>query len=177
MLSRRFTSREKRFFVICIFLILTYTGYNNIFLPLKEYKGSLETRIRVKEKLLKKHLRVVAKGKSYREKYNKFIKQFKQVDSDEKIMSMVLSEIEQVAGDVELSITQMKPQRVKKEDFFNHFSVSLSFNAPLSKVTEFLYNLQGNEHFFSVDEIRLDKFSPRHADLRCKLVVSKILVP
>ena len=169
--------REKRIFVLCLITIFIYVSYHYGFVSLKEKKDALQLAVKTKERELRKNLGVVERGKVYDGEYQRILDKFKQTASDEKTMSSLLSEIEQVAGDTKMRISEMKPQRVRKVDFYNNFSVSLTMDDSLTEIMHFLYVLQDDIHRFSVDELRFDKMGPNVATLRCQLVISKVFIP
>ncbi|MFA5088207.1 MAG: type 4a pilus biogenesis protein PilO [Candidatus Omnitrophota bacterium] len=177
MIIRDLTRREKVFFVICLLMAVLYFLYYLLYRPLNQWKAALRNDVEAKERAIVKDLRILERGKYYHKESEDILQRFKQKDSEEKTMSAILSEIEQVAGETDLSIAEMKPQRVKKDGLYNNFSVSLSLDGSLRQVIHFLYVLQGDAHLFSVDDVRLDKISPRLPTLKCRLVISKTLIP
>ena len=129
------------------------------------------------EKKIQKNLKVIQKAKSYEAKYQSLMENFQQKGSDEQMMSAILSEIESVATDAKIRITDLKPQKVKKMGSYNNFSVSLVLDGQLTPIMDFIYTLQNQPHLFSVEELRLDKKSPNTQDLKGYFVLSRSLIP
>jgi len=110
--------------------------------------------------------------------YEEFQKGNRQIGSNRKVMSTILAEIEGVAKELDLTISDLKPKKVKRDDYFNHFSVSLLLNSKFIDILHFLYKLQNPPHMFSVDEIRFDKWSRKNnSTMKTRLVLSKIFIP
>ena len=89
----------------------------------------------------------------------------------------MLSDIEKVNEKIDIRISDKKPQKVKTVDLYNQFSVSLTLEGKLEDVAHFVYDLQNKPYLLRVDELRIDKKSIRTSALRCRLVLSRILIP
>jgi len=175
-MPRALSKREKGILAAVIVLLLGALGVRGGYLPLKEYQESLQEQIARAEGQLHRSYRVIQKGKIYEQRYGQWLKQFEKTDSDEKMMSRMIAEIEAVASRLSISLSDMKPQRVRHEDIADVFSVSLILDGQFVMIMEFLHVLQGAPHLFLVDEIRMEKKSFNSSDLRCFLVLNRLLV-
>ena len=92
-------------------------------------------------------------------------------------MAAILSEIESVANQIKLRIDDMKPQKIKKVGFQNNFPVSLAVDGTLSSIIQFLYTLQNSPHYFDIDELYFEKGAMRTSQVKCRLILSKTLIP
>ncbi len=174
---RSLTKRESLIFTLCLILTGSYGGYFLVYKPLLENLSGMDTRIAISEKKLINNLKIVNKGKSIEGVYEKLVTPFRQKTSDEQAMTSILSEIESVANQTSLRISDMQPKKVKRIDFYNHFSVTLTVEGDMQPVIKFLYTLQNSPHLFKVDEIYLEKSSIKAREVRCRLIVSKPLIP
>jgi Tfp pilus assembly protein PilO len=154
-----------------------YGCYNWVYLPLKKQKEQLADKINAKERELRKAMAMIKREDVLPEAYTAVLEKLKQNSSDEKTMSSIIYEIEGVANESSISITEMKPQRVRNEDFYNNFSVSLATDGSIIEIMKFLHTLQNETHFFTIEEARFSKVSPRSQVLKCQLIVSKALIP
>ena len=96
--------------------------------------------------------------------------------SESASMSAIITEIENVSGEANIRIADLKPQKVRKTGSFNNFSVSLILDGQLTSIMNFVYNLQNQPHLFAVDEMRFDKKSPNSTDLKGYLILSRVLI-
>jgi Tfp pilus assembly protein PilO len=172
-----FSTREKRIFILLVAAVIILIFYLAVYLPTGEKMSLLENEIRVAERQLKKDVLVIRKARQLEEQDKALLEEFRQKDTDENVMSSILSEIEAVAGEVGMRIADMKPKKARRIDFYNDFSVSLSIDGKLPDITHFMYVLQSSPHRFFVDEFSLEKRSPTSPELNCRLAISKILVP
>lgn len=175
---KRLTPREQSIFIVTLVLGAFYLGYAFVINPMRENKEILESRIQSERIKLTKNMRLSAKlepiaviAKAYREKYG-------QTGSEERVMATMVKEIERSAGQLDLRISDLKPQRVQRNEYFNSFSVSLQLDSELPEILSLLQRLQSPEYGFDIDEIRLDKSSRRNSKtIKTRLVLRKVLVP
>ncbi|MFA5059224.1 MAG: type 4a pilus biogenesis protein PilO [Candidatus Omnitrophota bacterium] len=177
MMFRRLTQRETAILVVCILAVSSYVAYSFVFKPFNQGISILEDKIRVVEQQLKKDMALKGKSKEVEKQYEVYSANLKQKESDEKQMASILAEIQSVAGVINVRLADMKPKKVKRVDFYNQFSVSLAIDGQLETIVHFLYILQNAPHFFSADEIYLEKSSVRTSEIKCRLVVSRFLIP
>lgn len=174
---RKFTRRERWVFGFCLFLACAY-GLQHFFLkPLQEQTGRGGSAVQAQYKKLRSQIKMMEDLPAIRVVYNQYKKEYLQVGSDEQVLSSVIAEIEGVAGSLNLKISDLKPQRVRAEEFLNHFSVSLTLDSDFSEILEFLRVLQDQPHLFDVEDLRLDRGSRRgDQSLKVRLVLSKFFI-
>lgn len=177
MIRRVFSQREKIIFIIMVSWILAVMIYKVVYIPLFEKRQNIRTRIQQAEDRLNQSRKVMRKVKVFDRKYEDILQAFKQQDKDEKVMSAIFSEIETVASGMQMRIADMKPRKVRSVDFYNQFSVSLTLDGPLANIMRFLYSLESPPHLFYVEEMGISKVSTNGSELRCQLVLSRVLIP
>jgi Tfp pilus assembly protein PilO len=173
----RLTRREISIAIICLVFALAYGAIFGIIKPFMTHKEELAQEIEAKKMLLNKYVETIDKAKDMESKYHDFLDQFQQNDTNDQVMTQLLSQIEKQATELGLRISDLKPRRVKKEKFYNRFSVSLSLDSSLIDITKFLYILQTEPYLFYVDEFTIEKGMQRQNDsVKTYLVVSKIFI-
>ena len=175
---QRLTRREQNIFVISLLVTVLYLGYRFIVLPLREHSDQLDGKIDAELRRLRSDLSEVGKAKQWEELYGRLVQTFQQTGSDEQVKSSMLQEIQDVARDMNLQISDLKPQRVKATEFYKTFSVSLRLdNSSLDDILPFLHLLQSKPHLFDVQEVRLDKSSRRDAKtIMASIVLDKTFI-
>lgn len=175
---RRLTSREQRVFVVCLLTISIYVGYNGFVKPFHERLSALDRQIAAARLEIQKNQRTVRKAEILEKAYEENLAQYKQTGSSEQVMSGILSEIEESARELNLQISNLKPKRVKNEQYFNQFSVSLTIDSELVDIVHFLYLLQQSPHFFDIEEVHFDKGARRSSSaMKTELVLGKRFIP
>lgn len=177
-MSRQLSQREQKILIITIGLAVIYLTNTGIIKPLKERIGKIDSQITIEQSRIHKNLRIVNKAKAQDRLYREYENRYKQEKSNEEIMSAMLSDIEQAASDLNLRITDMKPKKVKNEDVYQLFSLSLKIDSHLKDIIRFLYLIQSDPYVFEVETIRFDKGSRKKSkSLKANLILSKIYIP
>jgi len=177
-MARQLTKREQYIFTVAMIAVAVYAGFNGIVKPLKGRIDLVEGRIAGKERQLNKYLRMIRRAKALEEDHRFYLDHFKQSGTDEEVMSAILSEIEEVSRKLGVSISDLKPKRVRNEEAYNSFSVSLAIKSEFPDILKFLHTIQRQPHLFNVEELRFDKQARRKSSsLKTRLVLRKILIP
>lgn len=175
---KRLTKREQKIFIFLVIIAVAYAALQGVIKPLNEKILFVKNKIEKRKKHLDDNLRIVNKGRKREEQYNYYLNKFKQNQSNEQVMSSMLSEIEGVARSLNLRISDLKPQKAQETNYYNRFSVSLTIDSELAEIIHFIYELQNQTHLFNVDEVRFDKGARRNTStLKTNLVLSKIFIP
>jgi Tfp pilus assembly protein PilO len=176
MVVRPFSTREKIIFAACVILVGFYLIYYFGYGQLQKEIADQQERILKNEKELRKFSQVLRGEQAVEKKLNKYQELFKQRSSDEGEMTKILSDVEAAAQMCSMKIINMQPERIKKQDFYNYFSVNVQSQGSLKKICEFLYKLEASPYFFHIDEVRIEKYSIQAGDLKCQFLVSRFLV-
>lgn len=177
MINRRLSKREEKILAICLMALFVYVSHNVIFKTLKEKEFTLGQKIKVEERCLKKELRLIKRSHFIDQEWDKLSTYFKQKKSDEEEMSFILSQIETIASEMNIRLTDLKPKKVKKVDFYNTFSVSVNIDGTTKQIARFVYNAQSSPHHFDITDLRIEKGSSRKSLIKCYVSLSKVLIP
>ncbi len=88
-------------------------------------------------------------------------------------MSSILAELETMASQVRVQISDMKPQPLRTQGREHIFSVRLTLRHDLKTILEFIAALQGDPSFFNVDEFSFERADAAGESLLCVVVVSR----
>lgn len=174
---RSLTKRENIILAICLLAGCAYLLKSFVFTLLAENAATFEDKAKVVEKRLRNNLKVLAREKAVNNEYNKYLPYFKQETSDEQEMAAILAQIESVSNSLNMRVADMKPNRVKHTDFYNNFTVTLTIEGELPSVLHFLYTLQNPPNLFTTSEIYFERSSVRTSSIKCRLIISKLLIP
>lgn len=176
-MTRNLSQREKSIFGFCLFAVFVYLFYQFVVLPLRHEEVFWRNQIVSMKRQLAKDVRVLQEEDEIHYQYSAYLKSLQQKGTEMQEMASILSEIESVAKKLDLRIEDMKPRRIRQEETYNHFPVSIRIRTTVDFVVRFLYALQTPPHAFYVQELRLEKPSIRQSDLVCEIIVSRILIP
>ncbi len=177
MLAFNLSKREKNVLLIGATIVLVIILFNFVIDPLILRFQGLSQRLTANEIRLRKNLKILSNKKNIQAEYDKYVDFMKQKTSDEQEMSSLLSNVEKVAQELNIRITDMKPRRVKTKDFYKDLSLELEAEGLLGEITEFIYAIQNSPYLLSVEKLRLEKRSSRKPQLKTSLLISKILIP
>jgi Tfp pilus assembly protein PilO len=175
-MNRPITQREKIIFVFCLFIVSFYAIYHFIIKRFYEEEQIWQMKRLGLERQIAKKVHVLKDEEILNDHYNRYVASLEQEGTENQQMSLILSEIESIAGQVDLKIGDMKPQKVRSQDFYNYFSVNIRVQGEMNLLARFLYMLQTTPHLFHIDELRLEKRSVRSSEIECNLVVSRLRV-
>ncbi len=176
-MTRKLTKREQAIAVVCFIFIIVYMVYIGVYRPLNSKVAQINAQIISQETKLKKNLKIIKEAQGLEDEYKAYLGNFAQSKPNEQVMSSILSEIEGSANKLGLRISDLKPKRVQKNDYYNQFSVSLTIDSHFEDIIYFLYTLQNEPYNFNVDEIRFDQGARSKGNMKSNVVLSKILIP
>lgn len=177
-MSRTLSQREQFILIVCVLAALVCAGFYGLYKPFNEKTQILDKQIQGQKRQLNKNLATIQRSEELTRQYKALLSNFKQTRSDEEVMSAILNEIEQVANELQLKITDLKPKLVKPMGGYNQFSVTLTIDSDFKDIINFLYVLQSEPHLFGVIEIRFDKNSQRSTSaVKTTMILDRILIP
>ena len=178
MIMNRLTQRERNIFVVCVTLAAVYIGYNFFYKPLIGNKDVLQNKMEKARKKILDNEKILRNAKKANEVYNQYQTEFKQPESNEQTISVLISNIEKEATQMGLTISDMKPKPVKQDKYFNTFSVTLSLEGSWTEILKLLHALQSKPYLLRVDEMNFDRASQVNTTfVRAYLVLSKVYIP
>ncbi len=173
----RLSPREIKIASVTAVLIMIYVGFNFVFKPIKLKEAALDEEIRAEIKILNKDLLAVKKEKQLKKDYESLLSPFRQQNSDEEEMSVLLSQMQTLATQTGLRIVDIKPQKNRKTEFCKFLPLSLSLEGYYSDVIRFFYVVQAPPYSLGVDELFLEFKPSQHNVLSCRIDLSRILIP
>ena len=177
MMHFQFSSREKKILGACLAVLTIYVVKTLVVEPVQIRSERLDRQIRNAEQKLLSASRTIHKSDVVQRRYEALLEDYRQNQSDEEVMSGILTEIESTAAGNSLSISDLKPNKPKLINYYKEFSVSLVLEGEFTPVMEFIFKLQKDPYHYFVNEAEISKHSPRTSTLRCRFVLSKVLIP
>ena len=173
----KLTQREKIIGVIASIVVGIGIVYYIFLKPLSGFFENLDDQIFTQRVTLKKNAKIIEKARRLQGAEAK-LQAFRQTGTNEETMATILDEIQKKAGELGLKISDLKPERVKSDKYYNRFSVTLTIESSLVNITQFLYVLQSEPYLYEVEEFRLGKNDFRQSDvIKAELVLTKTLIP
>jgi len=160
------------YFALALFSIMLLERF--IFKPLSNRLTLLDREIEIqKMKLLK--ARATAGGKEQILKdYNDFGVYLKLKGSDEEVMSEFLKEIEKLARESSVSLSEIKPRSTENKGNFKEYAVEVHTEAAMSQIFDFLYRLDNSVLLLRVQKLSLKVRDETSDILRVTLLITGI---
>ncbi|MCF7872904.1 MAG: type 4a pilus biogenesis protein PilO [Candidatus Omnitrophica bacterium] len=176
MILSKLGKREKYIAYAAVLILGLFVFDRLVLNPLLGKLSSLNTNGKLKERELSNALQLIAQKELINSEYEKYTKNIKQTLSNEKETAQLLSEIEKIAKETDVSLTRMKPSRIKEEDFYKEYIVQVEAEAVISNLVEFLYKLERTSKLIRAGEFRLVPKQKNSAVLKMDLTIKSITV-
>ncbi len=174
---RDLSSREKWSVALSLIVVIGGIFYYGVLLPSKEAQEAAEQKADGLKRKLIKEQQLIEQSLQITASYEEYVRLFVQEFSDDEQMSAIIAEIETVARQINLRFSQIKPDRVKNEEFYNIFAVNLTAEGKMEELTRFFYLLQNRPHLFAIKQLRLEKDPDNTSQLKAHLIVHRSLIP
>lgn len=172
----KLNKREKQIFYVSIALISLFIMERIIFKPLADKLNDLNQEIQFKETKLIKGLRAEAQRDEILKEYKSYEGYFKVKGSDEEIVSEFLREIERLARESAVSVSDIKPQSNRKHGLYNEYAIEVRIEASLKDIAAFLYRLNNSVLLLRVEKFNLTPKDESSDILKVNMALSGMVV-
>lgn len=174
---KNLSGREKFFITITILLVVGYVLVFVVFRVWTEQVEELDQRINAQKTKLARELKMIDSGKNMDRQFAANWEKFRISKSPQQVMSSILSQVEEIAGELKLKILELKPNTPQKEADLRLFSVNLMVEGSFKDIVKFVYMLQKDPYFFDVKQFRFDRdASSSESEISTRLVLEKMFV-
>jgi Tfp pilus assembly protein PilO len=177
MSQRSFSLREQKIFFVLLVVFGIYGAYMGIYRPSVDKNEEIERNAMLARKKWMEQARLIQKEKRMAQAWQAELDSVRQTGSNEQVMSAMLSEIENVAAGGKIRVTEMKPQGAVKSEFYNTFSISLSFDGELKDVLSFIHVLQNPSRHLNLRQLNLERSGSDAKGMMAKMVLERQLFP
>ena len=171
------SKRERYILYICVTVIASSLLYNFVLEPAVRRWRSLGKEILVQRAKLEKNLKVIAREESARREYERYAGYIEQKGSDEEEMALLLREIEMLASNSGVRITDIKPRPVKDMKFYKKYTIEVESESEIRSLTRFVYQLQKSKQLLKVQRLRLTTKGRGSPILRSYMLITRVSAP
>jgi len=173
----RLSKREKTILYAAAF-VLSFTILDRMIIsPIFSRMKSLDDEIRESESDVRSDLRVLShKDRILAEKkqYSSFYGALK---TDEEEMTAVLKEVENLASTASIDLANLKPGNITEIRSSKVYSVNLNCESEMEQIARFMYSIESAKTLLSIDKYQISPKSKESSVARCRMTVSKIIIP
>ena len=165
--------RERFIFIACLALSFFFACYQFLVKPLLEQAEMIDQKIELQENKLKKNFEIIEQGQSADVEFEGLLRVLGEKPGDE---AELVSAIESAAGQSNVNISNMQPQKVVNKDSYKLFAVNLVMDGTWKEMMQFLYLLENAPYYCQVQQITIEKNSMMADTVRGRLTIGKLRV-
>ncbi len=173
------SKREKSLICVVAGVIFLSLLYNFVYKVLFAEWKRFDYEISDKEITLKRNLRYIQQRDSVNNVYLKYDKYIQQKDlevSDEEEMAALLNEVEKIAQETSVHITNIKPSPAKKLLFYKKYSLEMNCRAAMEKYIEFIYSLHQSVQLIRVERLKIAPQGKNASLLKARMLITKVSI-
>ncbi|MBN1586614.1 MAG: type 4a pilus biogenesis protein PilO [Candidatus Omnitrophica bacterium] len=136
----------------------------------------LDQQIKDKEAMVRSAMALISQEKFLEEQISKYEHFIRPLSTEEEEMGIFLHEIEQMAGDSDLQIEDMRPTPPVKSSTNMEYEMEVQLGGRMEGLMAFVYRLHNSSGLFRVEKIRMNSKAGEPANLNTYMTISKVLV-
>ena len=179
MFLANLSKREKSLMYAVAGVIFLSLLYNFVFKTLLAEWKQLDYEISDKEITLRRNLRYIQQKNSVKNiylKYNKYVQQKDSEVSNEEEMAALLNEVEKIAQENSVHITNIKPIPTKKLLFYKKYSLEMDCRATMEKYIKFIYSLYQSVQLIRAEKVKVASQGKNTSLLKIHMLITKVSI-
>jgi len=138
---------------------------------------SVGDEIQSKKLEIKKSIQILSYKDRILAEKAKYASYFKNVNSDDEVMTSTLKEVEGLANRSTLSILDMKPFGIKTEkDNTRRALVAVTCEGQMEQVIEFMYNIENSSTLLSIERFQISPKSKESTVAQCSFIIARVII-
>ena len=168
--------REKAILYFCIAVGLAAALYVYIIEPKTKRWKVFTEQLQVKELKLKRDLKIAAKRQELEKKFANIKKRLEAISSNQKQPGLWLRQLENLAKETNVQISNMQPLSSEEYDFYKKSTVDLIAECDLSSLTKFLYKIQNLPQLINIETLQITPATYGASLLKVEMLISSLLL-
>jgi hypothetical protein len=170
----KLNKREKHILYVVIILFSLLFLERLVFRPLADKLAYLDKEIEIEKMKLIKAKAVAGQKVEILKEYSDLGNYMKIKGSDEEATSELLKEIEKLARESSVSISDIKPRSAQKRGISKEYSIEVRTETKMPQLVDFLYSLDNSTSMLRVQKLSLILSEETSDILRVTLLISGI---
>ena len=172
-----FSAREQKIFIVLLLVCGIFGVYTFVYRPAVIKGEEIDSEISRTRQKLSDQQAVIEKEQQMALVLQDELETVRQKRTNDEEMSSILSDIEAMGSGMNIKVTEIKPQEVKKQDFLNRFSVSLTVDGNLMDMMRFIHALQDPAKHVQIRQLSLERAFVDSKEMLARMVVERTLIP
>ncbi|MBI3602056.1 MAG: type 4a pilus biogenesis protein PilO [Candidatus Omnitrophica bacterium] len=176
MFSINFSQKEKVGLLIAVAFMSLALLDRLMINPINNNIKRIDRETKISEKRLTMALRNVDQKQVLAQEYRRYVKHQSNGPDEEKITAM-LTTIEDLARESEISLLDIKPLSPKNIDFSKQYSIAVEAEGDMDHLINFLYKLHGSSQLLRVETLHLNLKDKNSNAVKASILITKVTVP
>lgn len=171
-------AKREKLLMIAAFLFVMLTIMDRVILgPVLEQQSTLQSEIDSKMKTIHRNLRVLSYKDSILSEYEKY-KDYLDTGkkSKEEIVSALLREVETIASQKSITISNIQPGDVQNNPVMDEYKTSLECTGKLRDILEFMQALEESDFLFQITKYSMNPKSKGSDVMKCTISMSRVFM-
>jgi hypothetical protein len=170
------SKREQAVFYITIIFVSLMLIDKLIVGPIFSKIDTLNRQIGEKESAIRRNVHILSQKDRISAEISKYGNFLKAPKTEQEDMTVLLKEIESLADKSSVYLVDMKPSGVKEEGSSKRYSISLSCEAQMEQIVNFIYSVENSSSLFMIEKYQISPKSKETSVAKCSITISKIIV-
>ncbi|MCK4518481.1 MAG: type 4a pilus biogenesis protein PilO [Candidatus Omnitrophica bacterium] len=177
MFIKRLSKREKIIFFAAVSCVSIAILKTLVIAPLNHKINLINRDIKTSAKQLELYMRYLSQKEAIAAEYQKYLGNIKKSASNQEEMAKMLSEIEQLARNSSVYVTDMKPQKTAEKDFYVEYNIEVEIESEVESLINFLHQLNNSPQLLRAKKLRLNLKQKESTLLKSSILITKLLIP
>jgi Tfp pilus assembly protein PilO len=170
-------SKREKTFVYATALIVFFAAVDRlVYYPIVNHFNELDQEILMQEEQIRKNWRSLAVREAVLKSFSAYEGYALTAGSDEEEVANLLNEIEALARKTGLSLINVKPKPLTKEEVWKRYPVEVEVETEWAPLFKFIYELYSSKFLLRVKYIRLVPKGRLTAEVKGYLLINKSVI-
>ncbi len=173
----KLSKSEKLIFVVAFLFVMTAFMDRLVLGPILAQQKLLEVEVQSKFQTIRRNLRILSFKDSILKEYTKY-KEYLDTGkkTKEEIVSALLREIETIASQKSITISNIQPGDVEGNPIMEEYKTSLECSGKLRDILEFMQALEESDYLFQITKYDLAPKGKGSDIMKCSISMSRIFI-
>ncbi|MDD5454516.1 MAG: GspMb/PilO family protein [Candidatus Ratteibacteria bacterium] len=172
----KLSKREKVIFYVTIFVVFSLVVTRFLFNPAVLRIEALDKETSEQEETIKKNLLLLSRENEIKKEYDKYSPYFEKSETKSIEPISFLKSIENLAQNASVELLDIKPSPLQEGELTKEYFVTLTCEAPMDSIFDFLYSIENSEQLLSVERMTVAPKEEVSDIVRCNIYISKVFI-
>lgn len=176
MIFSQMSKRERLLFAVTVSVIALAGLINFVIIPLGNKWQRLNAQILTLNIKLNRYAKVIVQQKIIEDRYITYKDYLRIKSSKEEAQAQVLQEVENLARNAGVILTNIVPSGLEDKKFYRQFNVRIESESDMLSLCRFLYEIQKSQQLLGIEKLSIATKSGSSDLLRCSFQLNKVFI-